>query len=615
MDGTEEEYEIKKAALEHKIQTLQNQAEAQLAGDCRGGNLHADFQQTPNGPDTFVNYDFASLPFVGNQQRPQSSNANLQRPTGFAAYSRDTQNGFGGHFASDSVLADQGSNTVTPTMNSSFRDTSGFILDVPEPASDIQNVLASTSSPGSAFVIPQKRQRSSLLHTDDSTGHANKSVRTTPSPALTGNTSPNSYESFDIPEDMFDFLGGDPKEALREMREEQRLQEKIAEEKRERLRLDEEYAIRLSEDLNDFDGPAFQQALGSSTLGQHGSQTILGIDGRYRRPTPFPQPSFEPHSGSSQSSHNPSSRYGPTAPLSSPPFTPGPDPFATPATGVKQEHSSLTMPTTQYEPYRSANSKNNSRKPSSTTYQALKQECSQQRRPSNHEFITLSDDSDSDSNPSTPGFNQNSDLIEIDPATWHNSSDFGHTTRFQGNGYDPSGNNSDYANSSIWNASGTQLGRSLTVAARGLYSRTQNLLGFDGNSVYGNESAISMNGAPYIDLSDDFSPSGWADNAFSLHGINANDPANRQMYASYMDRVDYVTHDPTRTAAEIKSLLENIRPDEDLPPENREGTPDAMTYPLMEHQKLGLAWLKKMEESEQKGGSKLRLSKLGLTSY
>lgn len=58
----------------------------------------------------------------------------------------------------------------------------------------------------------------------------------------------------------------------------------------------------------------------------------------------------------------------------------------------------------------------------------------------------------------------------------------------------------------------------------------------------------------------------------------------------------------TRTTAEIKSLLENIRPDEELPPENREGTPEAMTYALMEHQKLGLTWMRTMEEGSNKGG-------------
>ncbi|KAL8814497.1 MAG: hypothetical protein Q9223_006283 [Gallowayella weberi] len=70
----------------------------------------------------------------------------------------------------------------------------------------------------------------------------------------------------------------------------------------------------------------------------------------------------------------------------------------------------------------------------------------------------------------------------------------------------------------------------------------------------------------------------------------------------YNARVDYLMNDPTRTAAELQDLLNNIRPDEELPPENREGTPEAMVYPLMEHQKLGLAWMKSMEMGSNKGG-------------
>lgn len=60
--------------------------------------------------------------------------------------------------------------------------------------------------------------------------------------------------------------------------------------------------------------------------------------------------------------------------------------------------------------------------------------------------------------------------------------------------------------------------------------------------------------------------------------------------------------EPARTPEELKKLLENIRPDEDIPPEQREETPKGMNTRLMEHQKLGLTWLKKMEEGSNKGG-------------
>lgn len=46
-------------------------------------------------------------------------------------------------------------------------------------------------------------------------------------------------------------------------------------------------------------------------------------------------------------------------------------------------------------------------------------------------------------------------------------------------------------------------------------------------------------------------------------------------------QLDYIINDPRKTNDEIKALIENIRPDEDLPAENREGTPDGLKYPLV----------------------------------
>lgn len=60
--------------------------------------------------------------------------------------------------------------------------------------------------------------------------------------------------------------------------------------------------------------------------------------------------------------------------------------------------------------------------------------------------------------------------------------------------------------------------------------------------------------------------------------------------------------DPKKTVEEIKELLENIRPDSEMSDESCEGTPEALRYPLMDHQKLGLAWMKSMEEGNNKGG-------------
>ena len=53
---------------------------------------------------------------------------------------------------------------------------------------------------------------------------------------------------------------------------------------------------------------------------------------------------------------------------------------------------------------------------------------------------------------------------------------------------------------------------------------------------------------------------------------------------------------------DLNKLFQNIRPDEDVPQADRERTPAGMRTELMEHQKLGLAWLKQMEEGTNKGG-------------
>jgi SNF2 family DNA or RNA helicase len=73
-------------------------------------------------------------------------------------------------------------------------------------------------------------------------------------------------------------------------------------------------------------------------------------------------------------------------------------------------------------------------------------------------------------------------------------------------------------------------------------------------------------------------------------------------YSGPSKHVDPVYSDPNKTHEELKSLLANIRPDEEVHPENREGTPEAMKCTLMEHQKLGLSWMKNMEEASTNGG-------------
>lgn len=63
--------------------------------------------------------------------------------------------------------------------------------------------------------------------------------------------------------------------------------------------------------------------------------------------------------------------------------------------------------------------------------------------------------------------------------------------------------------------------------------------------------------------------------------------------------MDYIS--PEMAKEELKNLLQNIRPDEELNVD-RKNTPEAMKYTLMPHQQLGLAWMQSMEEGSNKGG-------------
>ncbi|KAK4520816.1 uncharacterized protein ATC70_006696 [Mucor velutinosus] len=56
------------------------------------------------------------------------------------------------------------------------------------------------------------------------------------------------------------------------------------------------------------------------------------------------------------------------------------------------------------------------------------------------------------------------------------------------------------------------------------------------------------------------------------------------------------------TERELRELLENIVSDEPPPPEDRTGTPDGLSITLLEHQKIGLQWMTKMENSNNRGG-------------
>jgi len=75
-------------------------------------------------------------------------------------------------------------------------------------------------------------------------------------------------------------------------------------------------------------------------------------------------------------------------------------------------------------------------------------------------------------------------------------------------------------------------------------------------------------------------------------------------YSPWDDEEDIFsgTVDPAEVAADLKNLMDNIRPDEDLPIEEQDVEIEQMTVKLKPYQGTGLKWLQNMESGTNKGG-------------
>jgi len=92
---------------------------------------------------------------------------------------------------------------------------------------------------------------------------------------------------------------------------------------------------------------------------------------------------------------------------------------------------------------------------------------------------------------------------------------------------------------------------------------------------------------------------GWpvSQNPFTAPSTS-NDPAH------YLSRIPYNFPAPNPSVDEIKELLANIRPDEDIKVEDKDAIIPGLAghMRLMKHQQMGLAWMQKMEDGKNKGG-------------
>ena len=124
-------------------------------------------------------------------------------------------------------------------------------------------------------------------------------------------------------------------------------------------------------------------------------------------------------------------------------------------------------------------------------------------------------------------------------------------------------------------------GRSALQGMPGSFPGASSIVSAGGNQVYGGFGLTSP--------SDLLNPAGG--NNMPPHGqrTRINSPYN-------------LDDGPQVNEADLTAILSNIRPDETVTPEDRMETPSELEIDLMPHQKLGLAWMVKAENSSSKGG-------------
>ncbi|MCJ1246954.1 hypothetical protein MMC30_004165 [Trapelia coarctata] len=569
---------------------------------------------------------------VRNQQpsRPHTSQSNAPLAAGFGNYAQSQHNGFGGHFASDVPVFGQpqtfskGTWSFSPlhnTPNTPAMDSGRLPGSNSSTDSSPEDISATSTPPLPAPPnFGRKRQRESLNLPPTGTRHGSKSMRTTPSPAPTGSVTPASEDSFDYADDS-DFLrliGGNPREDMRGMREEQKAIEKQLEQERR----DREIAMSLYDEYQrELNGRPSSAASSAHTFGgaaessQASSQTI-DPSGGFRLPDPLPTAGPSSLSGSRNSTYvEPGSSrhtYGN-------------------AYGLKQEQIKPVKPAASKPSFNASN------------------------------FIDLGSDSDSD-----PVVNYGSDLVEIDSSSFYPSARKNKPASFSPYGQDlintngsagaspwmdltgvsltnqsvSAGNSAlnsgltGYGGTSVYNASSRlpvpgnnwtttydRVRDGLTTAARGFGSAVNNLLDSQISTYQGVGNHFGNTTYPGVDVPGSarnptllgFSPTQdpYADqqqrrvqDLYNANPFDPSDPGNA--YQQYIDHINSLSTDSGTSVAALKSLLENIRPDEELDPDPRTriGTPEGMSAAatLYEHQKLGLKWMINMEEGSNKGG-------------
>ncbi|MCJ1280957.1 hypothetical protein MMC26_000275 [Xylographa opegraphella] len=562
-------------------------------------------------------------------QRPSTSQSSSGYGSGFGAYAQQYQNGFGGHFASDGPMLGQHQTTGKPTWSfehlrhtpstpaadyhPGFGSASTSESSPEHMLSDSTPPLPTLSSNGQA-----KRQRHSLTLPPLGTHRGAKSMRTgctTPSPVPTGTATPSSEDSFDFDDPGIYQLLGSSREDMRRMREDQKAFEREKREKQEQERQDAELARSLHEE--------YQRALRTTPTAESSTRSTWHHD-------------VLPSSSPAQLDWSTNFRT-PARPIPADPTSGGHryNRLCQPKQGsVKQEQAySLSAHETSL-PQSSSIIDLGSDDVFDDTAGHFGSDLVE-IDPSS--FVPSGRESKADlASPFGHETGQSRALIrrgswnlldsEI-PNEWQGSQVGSYNTSIPY--YDLTGpdNTGPYnmnsaqsmPNSDIWTTTYNEVRQGLMNVAGGVKSAVSHLLDGEPNSYSSASNNFSSSdyagadpaGIPQHPSLLGFSPAQGMYNESRRQTVqqlmreNPYDPANPiGDYQRYIETLGRLSADPHRSVSDIKSLLENIRPDEDLDRRTLLGNPESMSQDatLYDHQKLGLEWMIKMEEGSNKGG-------------
>ncbi|KAJ0160465.1 putative ATP-dependent helicase C23E6.02 [Colletotrichum tanaceti] len=88
----------------------------------------------------------------------------------------------------------------------------------------------------------------------------------------------------------------------------------------------------------------------------------------------------------------------------------------------------------------------------------------------------------------------------------------------------------------------------------------------------------------------------------NLNFMDLTDESGNPLDARVVSIMQDINDDPRRSREEVEALLRNVHAGVEIPEEDRDGTPEAMKYPLYAHQRVALTWMKRQEQGTNKGG-------------